>query len=181
MSKLAGSVEDPGASVPSVEASDINDGDIINMTKMEQDAQGRSKFHADLPSGRHLESDWVMPDGLRRSRLLWIDAVKQNIIADAQAANDKSIQDRRNRLMEEARLEISESGNVEANKGNTGTSGIRRPPAVAEDPSEYAKAQWADAAKRAEGYAEEKAVISAKEKAAKAAAKNWLKIYEGLK
>jgi len=166
-------IGDDDFSVPSVETADINDGDILNMSSTETADDGRVKFHATLPSGRQIESDWVMPDGLRKARMLWVDAVKEQIVLDAQAATQEA-RDRAMRAKRDIQSESVEQGasGPVSNAVNAGH--------VVEDPVQWAKSQWMAALLAADAAANELVIIRAKEKAAKAAASRWHKLFTGL-
>lgn len=65
------------------QASDLNDGDIINATLLVPgDGAGLQKFQYKLPSGRVLESNEFSEDNRRRAILTWLDIVKQTVVED---------------------------------------------------------------------------------------------------
>src|SRR5271154_369838 len=79
-------------SVPFVTGADVNDGDILGATQTIDLGGGNYKFTIILPSGRTLESAGVSPDYSRRDAALqWVDAVRANIVGDAESAAEESI------------------------------------------------------------------------------------------
>ena len=176
--------------VPGIEASDLNDGDIIAMSQVEEGADGRVRFHATLPSQRKIESDWIMQDNLRKMRLQWVEAVKQHIIADAQAALETSMALMREKQMNEKRLDIPElyegddTGTALASAARSHLPGKQALPtalAPPADPVEYAQSMAIAAELQVQEHGEARLIALAKEKAAKVAAVRWWKIYESLK
>jgi hypothetical protein len=88
-----------------ITASDINDGDIMAKMQVENSPDGRFRFHQVLPSGRAISSDWILQEHQKSMARQWIEAVKQQIIADGSAARDAALAAQRNKLMQESSLE----------------------------------------------------------------------------
>lgn len=66
-----------------LEASDLNDGTILQQTKQAKDARGNIQFSITLPMGKELRSEFVQPDKAREALKLWLDVVKEQAIAEA--------------------------------------------------------------------------------------------------
>lgn len=82
-------------SVPAVQMSDINDGDLLNATRTVDVGNGY-KFEITLPSGRVLESAPVGSDYPKRDAIMqWLGAVRESIVEDsanaARAARDADL------------------------------------------------------------------------------------------
>jgi hypothetical protein len=153
-------------SVPAIQMSDLNDADVIAGTQQEVDPQGRVRFHYVMPDGSPLESDWVMPDFVRKARLGWVEAVKQNIVAQASAARDATQRHLRDKLMEESKLEISESP----------ATVPMHVPAASTDPVEHARACLVRATEEAQKWAEKESEARQKRTASEEAASRWVKV-----
>jgi hypothetical protein len=69
--------------IPAVQGSDIGDNDIINGTKMAQVGPDAFELSFLMPNGRELKSAPFNSDFRRKAMLAWVDAVRQNIVADA--------------------------------------------------------------------------------------------------
>lgn len=65
-----------------IERNDINDSEVLSKSTMDKDDKGNIKFKYVLPSGKPLSSEWIRPDDRKRAMMLWVDVVKDNIIAD---------------------------------------------------------------------------------------------------
>lgn len=132
--------------VPAIQASDINDGDILNGTRTIEVGNGY-KFEITLPSGRVLESAPVSSDYPKRDAILaWLGAVRDSIVEDganaARAARDAHMAEARARdLANPPDVRSSQSlftpAAAAASPGYTGT-----------DPIEYAKANLRSAIER---------------------------------
>jgi hypothetical protein len=63
----------------------INDRDIMDGTVIEnQDHSGRIRFKTTLPSGRDLNSEWIQASDKTKAGILWVAAVRQQIVADSE-------------------------------------------------------------------------------------------------
>jgi hypothetical protein len=63
----------------------INDRDIMDGTAIEnQDHSGRIRFKTTLPSGRALNSEWIQASDKTKAGILWVAAVRQQIVADSE-------------------------------------------------------------------------------------------------
>lgn len=152
--------------VPAVQASDINDGEIINKTQQETDDKGRMRFHYVLPDGSPLSSDWVMPDLVRSARWQWVEAVKGAIVGQAQRAVDVTMSAARAKLFDLPGIEIA------APKGYTEVSSS----SPRQDPVEYARACMIAATEEADKWGRIEVEASNKKAAAEAAANRWSKV-----
>lgn len=77
-------------SIPAVQGSDINDGDLINATRTIEVGNGY-RFEITLPSGRVLESAPVGSDYPKRDAIMqWLGAVRESIVEDAASAGRAS-------------------------------------------------------------------------------------------
>ena len=111
MSKVAGTIEgtDRAAleafvqsgdtSVPGVEMSDLNDGDILARTRENVNPNGLFQFvYIPDDGSENITSDWVDQEHKKKLVRQWVDGVKGNIIARANetinAAKEKAIEDR---------------------------------------------------------------------------------------
>lgn len=73
-------------SIPAIQGTDINDGDLINATRTVELGNGY-KFEITLPSGRVLESAPVGSDYPKRDAIMqWLGAVRESIVEDAASA-----------------------------------------------------------------------------------------------
>lgn len=68
-----------------LEASDLNDGTILQQTRQNTDARGNIQFEITLPSGRLLKSEFINKDNARKALFAWIESVKEQAVADSNA------------------------------------------------------------------------------------------------
>lgn len=68
-----------------LEASDLNDGTILQQTKQNTDARGSVQFEIILPSGRKLTSEFIARDNAKKALYSWIETVKEQAVADSNA------------------------------------------------------------------------------------------------
>lgn len=156
MSKMGGGMDDIGGTVPFVQTADIGDGEILSATKTLEEGNGY-KFSINLPSGRTLESAPVGADYPKTQAIMqWLEAVKGEIVGDAEEAASKAA---RNREMESSSLALDPAYAV--------TEVAAAPPPAS--PLEYAKQQLALA---------KAALILYKE--SEASVRMWTTILEGL-
>lgn len=118
MSKVAGTIEgtDRAAleafvqsgdtSVPGVEMSDLNDGDILARTRENVNPNGLFQFvYIPDDGSENITSDWVDQEHKKKLVRQWVDGVKGNIIARANetinAAKEKAIEDRARAIRDE--------------------------------------------------------------------------------
>ena len=187
MSKMAGSL-DIAAPVAAIEMSDINDGDVINGTghEMGKDANvGKYRFVYNLPSGRLLNSEWLDPAGDQRQlRKLWLEAVKGQIVADAQGAQEESLRQRRaKQLIEVAEdVKVIEPSNTPIPMAHTAKSSLVATASdLGEDPAKVIKRHIIAATEASERADWEYNVASQNKKAADAALAKWTKLLELVK
>lgn len=68
-----------------LEASDLNDGTILQQTKQITDPKGNIQFNITLPSGRLLKSEFMRKDDAREALKKWLEVVKEQAVADSNA------------------------------------------------------------------------------------------------
>lgn len=68
-----------------LEASDMNDGTILQQTKQLTDNKGQIQFNITLPSGRILKSEFMSKDNARQGMRQWLEVVKEQAVADSNA------------------------------------------------------------------------------------------------
>lgn len=124
-------------SVPAVQDSDINDGDLLNDTRTIDLGNGY-KFEITLPSGRVLESAPVGSDYPKRDAIMqWLGAVRGSIIEDSAAAARSA----RDRHLAEP-VSTSQTGAAPAAAASESVF------SAISDPVEYAKQQLRSALER---------------------------------
>lgn len=129
-------------SIPAVQGSDINDGDLLNATRTIDVGNGY-RFEITLPSGRVLESAPVGSDYPKRDAIMqWLGAVRESIVEDAATASRAA----RDAHMAEARLrDLAEPAPTPVGGR---ALGVRSEPPASNDPVEYAKQQLRSAVER---------------------------------
>lgn len=138
--------------VPYVQNADINDGDILGSTKTVDLGGGSYKFVISLPSGRSLESAPVSADYPKRDATFqWIEAVRANIVGDADNAAETAYQLARERepVANPFDEDVRGLGSVPGlypSQADAG-AGVQRSVSTA-DPVEYAKQQLSAALAR---------------------------------
>lgn len=127
--------------IPFVQASDLNDGDLLAATSTIDLGGGSYKFSINLPSGRNLESAPVGPDYPKRDATFqWLDAVRSAVVGDAEQAAEEAYSAARQREP----IDVPTTGAVNSEfAGNV----ARANPS---DPVEYAKQQLRAALERLE-------------------------------
>src|SRR5271165_3024605 len=143
-------------SVPGIEDSDINDGDIMANTRERVNNNGQFQFVYIPPDGSDpIESDWIQQDHKKKVILGWCEGVKGAIISRGQAgmaaANEAAMEAKLKKLQREQMGDMDEEETLdaavpEAQKG-TGSGRVSAPvsraPVVAPrsaqgaDPSAY--------------------------------------------
>lgn len=68
-----------------LEASDLNDGTILQQTRQNTDVKGNIQFEITLPSGRLLKSEYINKDNARKALFAWIESVKEQAVVDSNA------------------------------------------------------------------------------------------------
>jgi hypothetical protein len=98
-------------SVPGVEMSDLNDGDILARTRENVNPNGQFQFVYVPETGDPITSDWVGQDFKKQVLRGWVDGVKSAIIgrghAGIQAANEAAAEAKLKRLQQE-QMEVEE-------------------------------------------------------------------------
>lgn len=79
--------EIPAQNVPYIQASDINDGDILQQTRKLAVGNG-IQLEFTLPSGQVLKSDVLEATSIGKAMIGWCNAVKERIVEDAASAAD---------------------------------------------------------------------------------------------
>lgn len=81
---------------PGVEASDLNDGEIISATRKLSDDGGKTiSFAYTLPNGQELKSEPVQADLVGKAIFGWLDAVKASIVEISQPVVDEEALERK--------------------------------------------------------------------------------------
>lgn len=93
-------------SVPGIEASDLNDGDILARTREKVDNAGRFQFvYIPEDGSAPIESDWIQQDFKKKVIGQWVEGVKGAIIGRGQSklqeANEKAAEERLRKKREE--------------------------------------------------------------------------------
>lgn len=134
--------------VPFIQMSDLNDKDIINGTRKMATPDGQIVLVYPLPSGEELTSSPLAQDGIGKMMIVWIEAVKERIVADAQAAQDAALRKTRESQMATQNLDdhIPATEPTTAELHAAGVPAVRQPPApeppyVETSPRLYARAK----------------------------------------
>lgn len=101
-------------SVPGIEMSDLNDGDILARTRENVNPNGLFQFVYIPDDGSDpITSDWVDQEHKKKLTRNWVDGVKQAIIGRAQAgleaAREKQLEERARRIKEE---QMADAGDI---------------------------------------------------------------------
>lgn len=141
-----------------LEASDMNDGSILQLTKQTADERGNIQLSIVLPTGRTLKSEFISPDRAKEALRTWLDVVKQQAVADAK--EERLAAQRRAKAIDVnegndkplfraggARDSVKQAGIAEAAQARKEAAEIeaKHPdygPVVHSDPLEYARAQY---------------------------------------
>lgn len=82
-----------------LEASDLNDGTILQQTRQITDERGNIQFAIKLPSGRDLKSEFMRKEDARQGIKKWLEVVKEQAVADADAERlERAAKSRRGNL-----------------------------------------------------------------------------------
>jgi hypothetical protein len=108
-------------SVPGVEPSDLNDGDILANTREKVNDQGQMQFVYIPPDGSdHIMSDWIQQEHKKKVILGWCEGVKNAIIQRGQAgmhaANAAALEERLRRKREEDMADVADTQDVAPTK-----------------------------------------------------------------
>lgn len=128
-------------SIPAIQQSDLNDGDLINATRTIDVGNGY-RFEITLPSGRILESAPVGSDYPKRDAIMqWLGAVRESIVEDAASAG---------RAIRDAHLAEPAAEPTAVRRGAVDYAAASPSPAAPQptDPVEYAKFQLRAALER---------------------------------
>jgi hypothetical protein len=117
MSKLASGVQSKNredlealvamgdTSVPGIEMSDLNDGDILTRTRENVNTNGQFQFVYIPESGEPITSDWIGQDFKKKVLRGWVDGVKDALIGRGQAglreAKEAAIEEKLKALQKE--------------------------------------------------------------------------------
>jgi hypothetical protein len=93
-------------SVPGVEMSDLNDGDILALTREQVNPNGQFQFvYVGREGEEPITSDWISQEHKKKVLRSWVDGVKDAIIGRSQekirAANEARLEERAKRIREE--------------------------------------------------------------------------------
>jgi hypothetical protein len=157
---LAAFVNMGDTSVPGIEPSDLNDGDILARTRENVNPNGQFQFiYIPEDGSENIVSDWISQEHKKKVTLSWVEGVKAAIIGRAQAglreANEKAAEERLKRIQREQMEDTGDA--VEVAKGQSPSVArvsVRAVPissraaSVSSDPTEYVRDQLGDAAER---------------------------------
>lgn len=162
MSKLA-QVGDLGdgvdTSVPGIEHSDLNDGDILARTRENVNPNGLFQWvYIPDDGSEHITSDWVDQEHKKKLTRQWVDGVKDAIISRSQekirAAREAALEERAKRIRDEQFADPEPVGRSD-NRKHTQSDRLdyeensQNPQGVqSSDPGEYISTQLAIAEKR---------------------------------
>lgn len=73
-----------------VSASDLNDGDILTGTTQVPCGKDGSQFRYAIPGGKAITSECINPDQKKQALRLWVDAVKQTVVANVKAEREET-------------------------------------------------------------------------------------------
>lgn len=165
--------------IPAIQGSDINDGDIINLTRQETNDKGQVRFYYPMPDGTPLMSEWVQDEHVKAARRQWVEAVRQQLVASAQRATDAAMSSIREKQMQEHSLDIPEMVRENTTTAGHAASPDRKPDGLGlrnTDPVEHARACLVKATEEAEYWAQEELKAAQKKYAAETAASKWTRV-----
>jgi hypothetical protein len=104
-------------SVPGIELSDLNDGDILANTRERVNDQGQMQFvYIPNDGSDPIESDWIQQEHKKKVILGWCEGVKNAIIqrgsAGMHAANAAALEERLRRKREEDMADVEDTQTV---------------------------------------------------------------------
>jgi hypothetical protein len=159
---LAAFVNIGDTSVPGIEPSDLNDGDILARTRENVNPNGQFQFIYIPEDGtENITSDWISQEHKKKVTLSWVEGVKAAIIGRAQQglrdANEKAAEQRLKRIQKEQMDDPNkdETEDIVADiprvtQPNRSSRQIPRPTAgtSSQDPGAYVADQLGQAAER---------------------------------
>jgi hypothetical protein len=134
-------------SVPGVEASDLNDGDILALTREEVTENGQFRFvYVGREGEEPVTSDWISQEHKKKVLRSWVDGVKNAIIARSQdklrEANEAAMEARAKRIRDE---QLGDGDNSAAEAGvSARASTLDAPTPVVRKEAPRARAENAD-------------------------------------
>lgn len=195
MSKIGhtGALDDGNvASVPGIEPSDINDGDILARTRENKNSNGQFQFVYIPADGTDpIVSDWIGDDFRKKVLPGWVDGVKAAIIGRGQAAMKEA-----NAKARAARLAVAEE-TVERDMPTEDivlpepvgkrngpairqSQPVRNQPASHASPEEYIRSQLEESQARLEAAEEVQNDTIREVVAARVAVNKWSKLAKAL-
>ena len=158
-----------------LEASDVNDGAILQQTRQETAGNGAVRFSIDMPDGTPLQSEWISPEHRSKALMAWCETVRGQVASRAQAAAQAAAQ-----VAREAALKAARSRMVEV----VDTPPPGRPHFTAhgqvQDPLEHARSQLYLLEREVEHWEAEHGDAARKLNNARKARDKWAKIVEAL-
>jgi hypothetical protein len=165
---LAAFVNMGDTSVPGIEPSDLNDGDILARTRENVNPNGQFQFIYIPEDGtENIVSDWISQEHKKKVTLSWVEGVKAAIIGRAtqglRDANEKAAEERLKRIQQEQMedvvevdvvREISPSATSKSRRAEAVGRPTERAKSVSRDPTEYVKDQLGYAKQRLEAAEE---------------------------
>lgn len=124
-----------------IEASDLNDGQILNATRQETNNSDQLRFSIVLPSGRKVTSEWIDRSKAKQAMFAWLETIKSQVVQDGEAKQEAARKARRDAAL------LSESApTVSAGTDTPPTLATGRGRTEGADPFLYAERQLALAA-----------------------------------
>lgn len=159
---LAAFVNMGDTSVPGIEPSDLNDGDILARTRENVNPNGQFQFIYIPEDGtENITSDWISQEHKKKVTLSWVEGVKSAIIGRAQQglrdANEKAAEERLKRIQREQMSDeetVAGSTTREVLRAAVQQSPVRTPDirqqskSGVSDPTEYVSEQLQISAER---------------------------------
>lgn len=136
-------------SVPGVEASDLNDGDLLALTREEVTENGQFRFvYIGREGEEPITSEWISQEHKKKVLRGWVDGVKEMIIARSQQkireANEAALEARARKIRDE-QLGSAEEAVTAATQSSTPVPVVRqtapKPGAANADPVSYVEEQ----------------------------------------
>lgn len=174
----------------SLEESLINDKSIAEATVIvRQDHSGRVQFKTTLPSGRPLESEWIQESDKTKAWILWIEAVRGQIVQDSTEAAlvaRKTLKEQRAAVpsvkIVDSAGEALTSPSTAMRTPSTGSSAqsVASSVPVSADPAMYVRSQYLAAKSLSTFLSGEAARINTELRAAKATEAQWSGVLQAM-
>jgi|SRR5579872_2180033 len=165
-----------------VEENEINDRDIMKSTQIVEDAHGRVQFRTTLPSGRALNSEWVQASDKSKAGILWAEAVRGQIVADAAEAAHKAKRDLKERRAKAPPVPkiVAPDGSQLSTAAPSPITASSVPSPVSANPAAYVRTQYLAAKSLSTFLTGEAARINNELLAAKRAEAQWFGVLQAM-